>query len=151
MEEGKWFKYCSVLADGVIDFSAGSTLFDLPVDLHLIRGELLMEDNTIVHLTIKEETVLYKENKLLINYPNPFNPDTTIPFVVAQDGHVDLKVYNSLGQNVRSLFSGYIRQGHYSFDWDARDNAGISVASGVYFYRLHVKDKVFIRRLLLVR
>ena len=94
---------------------------------------------------------MYKENKLQINYPNPFNPYTTIPFIVAQDGHVDLKVYNSLGQSIRSLFSGYIRQGHYSFDWDARDNAGKSVASGVYFCRLHVKDKVFTRRLLLVR
>jgi len=100
---------------------------------------------------MKEQVYLNVTNKLLNNYPNPFNPQTTIPFILANDGHIDLKIYNSMGQIVRSLFNGQIKSGAHDFAWDGRNDARNPVASGIYFYRLRVKDQIMVRRLLLVR
>jgi hypothetical protein len=75
------------------------------------------------------------------NYPNPFNPATTIPFrLPAVDGRagvpVRLEVFNALGQRVRALVDGARDPGYYRAQWDGRDDAGRATASGLYFYRL---------------
>jgi hypothetical protein len=75
-------------------------------------------------------------NALNQNFPNPFNPATTIPFSVAQAGDVKLVVYNTLGQEVRTLVNNYKLAGEYSVKWDGRDNVGREVASGIYVYRM---------------
>jgi len=77
------------------------------------------------------------------NYPNPFNPQTTIQMVLPEDGFVSLKIYNVLGQEVATLVSDNLSAGSYKYIWNAND-----VASGVYIYRLQtngfVKDKKMI-------
>ncbi len=71
------------------------------------------------------------------NYPNPFNPTTTIRYEIREAGQVTLAVYNVLGQQVAELISGSQQQaGVYEVNWDGRDAAGQTVASGVYLYRL---------------
>jgi hypothetical protein len=70
------------------------------------------------------------------NYPNPFNPSTSIPVEIPLNSKISLKIFNILGQEVRSLHEGNIDAGFYSFDWNGRDNAGKSMPSGVYFCRL---------------
>ena len=72
------------------------------------------------------------------NYPNPFNPSTMITFDMPVAGHASVTVYNALGQKVATLFDGPSAAGRTALTWDARDHAGVSVASGVYFYRLNV-------------
>ena len=69
-------------------------------------------------------------------HPNPFNPSTEIPFELARDGLVRLEVYNLAGQRVRSLVDGTRQAGTYAINWDARDDQGRDVASGIYLYRL---------------
>lgn len=69
-------------------------------------------------------------------WPNPFNPVTTIHFSMPAAGDVELAVYNSLGQKVRTLVSGVRDAGEYAVTWDARDDRGAPVASGVYLYRM---------------
>ncbi|MEE9554084.1 MAG: T9SS type A sorting domain-containing protein [candidate division Zixibacteria bacterium] len=76
------------------------------------------------------------EFELSQNYPNPFNMKTTISFSVKNPGHVDLEIYDILGQRVATLFSGYVEAGIRSFDWDGEISAGKEQSSGVYFYRL---------------
>lgn len=78
--------------------------------------------------------------KIEQNYPNPFNPMTTIEYAVPKTGHVELRIYNSTGQLVRSLVNEDRRPGNYSVTWDGKSDVGQGVASGTYFYQLTVGD-----------
>ena len=82
------------------------------------------------------------------NYPNPFNPATTIPVsVVAGAGDVDLTIYNVLGQPVRQVWNGPLAAGEHRLAWDGRDAQGQSVAAGVYLVRLHQGEQTRIRKM----
>ena len=70
------------------------------------------------------------------NYPNPFNPSTVIEFTVPHRSHVELSVYNLLGQRVVNLVDEPMSQGTYRTVWYGRDESGHYVATGIYFYRL---------------
>jgi hypothetical protein len=70
------------------------------------------------------------------NYPNPFNPATTIRFSVVSKGHVSLAVYDVGGRLVRTLANEVRASGPHEVKWDSRNDEGVPVASGVYFYRL---------------
>jgi hypothetical protein len=77
--------------------------------------------------------------ELLANYPNPFNPSTTIPIAIPIQSEVTLDVYNVLGQHVRRLREGPLEPGRYYFEWDGSNDAGVKVASGVYFARMRAR------------
>ena len=76
------------------------------------------------------------EFKLGTNYPNPFNPTTTITYHLPEAAHVSLSVYNVAGQRVAELVSSQQSEGVHQAVWDGRDAAGVSVASGLYLYRI---------------
>ena len=73
-------------------------------------------------------------------YPNPFNPETTIEFSLPVDEHVKIGVYNTAGQLIASLADEALSAGAYKTTWDARDQSGELVSSGVYFYRMQAGD-----------
>ena len=82
------------------------------------------------------------------NYPNPFNPGTTIPLAVPTEaGDVDVTIYNVLGQPIRQVWNGPLAAGEHRLAWDGRDAQGQSVAAGVYLYRLQVGDQMRIRKM----
>ncbi len=85
------------------------------------------------------------------NYPNPFNPVTTITYELKRDLPVDLAIYNVLGQKVRDLVRGEIQMGLNAVSWDGRDDAGRQLVSGVYFYRLKVGVEVVTNRIVMIR
>jgi len=89
--------------------------------------------------------------ELAQNYPNPFNPATTISYSLANPGHVELTVFNVLGQTVRELVSGDQNAGRYKIIWDGTDNSGQTVATGVYFYRIKTDDFTRSRKMLLLK
>ena len=72
------------------------------------------------------------------NFPNPFNPSTTIPYELQRAADVRLHIFNVLGQQVRTLVDGHQAMGHHTAVWDARDGQGRGVAAGIYFYRIAV-------------
>ncbi len=74
--------------------------------------------------------------KLNRNYPNPFNPDTNISFDLAENGPVNLTIYNIKGQRVRTLVNERLSPGNYNFKWNGKNEYNKPVASGVYFFRL---------------
>jgi hypothetical protein len=89
--------------------------------------------------------------ELAQNTPNPFNPVTTIPFTLVDDGAVSLRIYNTMGQLVRTLVSEYRSTGAHSVVWNGRDDAGKNIASGVYVYALATAGKIIVKRMTLVR
>jgi hypothetical protein len=74
------------------------------------------------------------------NYPNPFNPVTSVVVSLPAVSEIRLAVFNILGQSVRVLFAGELQPGQHRFSWDAKDERALSVPSGVYYCRLDVSN-----------
>ena len=86
------------------------------------------------------------------NYPNPFNPETTLKYDLPEAGDVTLEVYNMLGQVVSTLVNEHQAAGRYAIQWDATNDRGQSMSSGVYFYRVQVGDQFTdIKKMLLLK
>jgi hypothetical protein len=85
------------------------------------------------------------------NQPNPFNAGTTINYLMGEGGHVNLTVYNILGQEVATLVNSEQEAGRYSTVWDGRNASGAKVSSGMYLYRLQVGSETVTRKMLLLR
>jgi Tol biopolymer transport system component len=88
---------------------------------------------------------------ILGNFPNPFNPSTTISFTLPETGLASLVIYNATGQKVRELASGILSVGKHSVLWDGRDQNGRAISSGVYISRLMMNNKITANRMLLVK
>jgi hypothetical protein len=74
------------------------------------------------------------------NYPNPSNPSTTFRFALPGGGNVSLTVYDLLGREVALLARGHLEAGYHTATWNATDNSGLPIASGIYFARFIVTD-----------
>jgi hypothetical protein len=85
------------------------------------------------------------------NYPNPFNPTTTIQFGIPQAGTASIVIYNVLGQKVRTLTSDYRAAGRYTITWDGKDDAGHAVGTGMYLYRLQSQQNALVKKMMLVK
>ena len=97
-----------------------------------------------------------KETALLPNYPNPFNPETWIPYQLAEDADVTLTIYDTTGVVVRRLDLGHKSAGFYesqsqTIHWDGRNDFGEGVASGVYFYHLSAGDFSATRKMFIMK
>ena len=114
------------------------------------------EDNPVAVSTsamgIDGNETIPDEFALNQNYPNPFNPSTQISFDVPQGGeHIMLNIYNILGQNVSTLVNGVMNPGTYTMEWNATDEVGNPVASGIYFYELRSSSFIARKKMLLIR
>ena len=89
--------------------------------------------------------------ELAPNYPNPFNPETTIRYQVARSVKVNITIYNVLGQKVRTLVDAARPAGAHRIVWNGKDERGVSVPTGMYFYRMRAGDFVQVRKMLLLQ
>ena len=117
-------------------------------DPTVLKGVLFLEQLLAV--------LLPKETVLLPNYPNPFNPETWIPYHLATDADVILTIYDMSGQVVRQFALGYQAAGRYqsrsrAVYWDGRNEFGEQVASGVYFYHLSAGNYSATRKMLILK
>ena len=93
-----------------------------------------------------------REFALHQNFPNPFNPDTTIKYDLAESADVTLQIYNVLGQVVRTLVASEAQNaGRYQIRWNGMDDRGVSVSSGIYFYRISAGEFQNVRKLMLLK
>ena len=106
----------------------------------------------------KQLTVLgeVKHNQLLQNFPNPFNPETWIPFRLADENTVTIQIYNATGQRVRRLAPGTLSAGDYTsqshaIHWDGRNDKGERVSSGVYLYTIDAGNFSATRKMLITK
>jgi len=85
------------------------------------------------------------------NYPNPFNPTTTISYSLATAQNVSLDIFNMRGQRIRSLVNGTTPAGDHSVVWNGTDDSGRNLPSGVYFYRLSTPEKTTTLKMVMVK
>ncbi|GEM_PF-1808433 len=85
------------------------------------------------------------------NYPNPFNPTTNISYSIEKSQKITLTIYNVLGQQVRTLVSGQQMAGSHTLTWNGRNDLGLNVPSGIYFYSLRGSDRILTKKMILIR
>ena len=105
---------------------------------------------TVVVVSRKSES-LPKAFALSQNYPNPFNPSTVIKYDLPEDCHVDLTLYNILGQKVKTLINEHQSAGYRMVHWHGRDDEGKEIASGLYFYRIETPKYSETKKMILLR
>jgi polyisoprenoid-binding protein YceI len=141
-----------------------SRIDNIPLDAGVVviePGVMTLMDKSIVFMTddeiddiLSKASVIEEAYENLIptqfaldqNYPNPFNPFTTITYALPEQGNVELTVYNSLGQKVRTLVNKHQQAGYHSYIFN-----GNSVASGIYFYSLKTAKYQQTRKMLLIK
>ncbi len=109
----------------------------IPVNLNPVANE----DNTEIPLV----TALQK------NYPNPFNPETTIRYSLSNNGPVKIQIYNIKGQLIRNLVNENKKAGYYTVIWNGKDEQGKSVSSGIYFYRMQSSKYSATQKMMLMK
>jgi hypothetical protein len=110
---------------------------------------IALQGATIV--TIKERDKIPTNPELSQNYPNPFNPSTTIEFNLDKNQKVKITIYNSLGRKVKTLYNGIANIGLNSIQWNSTNESGVKVSSGIYYYRLQVKNNCKTKKMILIK
>lgn len=135
--------------------AAGTTkLLRFPGKFEIVRAIAADTDARVVYPQIVErigQPPVPMKFQLAQNYPNPFNPSTRIAFALPQATHIELDVYNLLGQRVIRLKNQAMAAGWHEVVWNGKNNAGDMVASGIYFYRLHSNEFTESRKMLLLK
>jgi hypothetical protein len=126
-------------------FKVNQHLFGLPVDDFTAFGKPTRTDNMTAPRYI---------NQLGQNFPNPFNPETWIPYEIASDTSVTIQIYDLHGTLVRRLEPGHRPAGRYTSRtkaayWDGRNEAAETVSSGIYFYRIHANTFTATRKMVI--
>ena len=131
----------------------------LRVQLEILRAEndgSLKYQQAIAFLQAVLVALHPNQTLLLANYPNPFNPETWIPYQLARGSHVWITIYDTRGAVVRHLELGYRAEGYYrvrgrAAHWEGRNNVGERVASGLYFYQLETDDASLLRKMVILK
>ena len=125
-------------------------------ELNIITG--IVEHFSDVALAPKtvEDTAVEERNipsgfSLSANYPNPFNPETTISYTLPEASKVKITIYNLLGQHVKTLMNEFKPVGDYSVQWDGKNDAGEKLTSGVYIYRMQAGSFVESKKLMMMK
>jgi hypothetical protein len=120
-----------------IDVSNGTYTYNIRAVYSGGYQSVLSSDAIIEHVQTNAEGVIIPvKTELSGNYPNPFNPTTTIKFGLKEDCDVNIKIYNIKGSVVKTLVDGEMNAAYHEIIWDGKDNAGRQVGSGLYFYKM---------------
>ncbi len=137
----------------VVEFEISGTV---PTESVLTLADVELSNSLSVRRQNGYVRVLPGQTRLLPNFPNPFNPETWIPYELTQDADVRLSIFDSQGRLVRTLLEQYQPAGSYATRqaaayWDGRTQTGESAASGVYFYQLIADDFTAMRKMIIAR
>ena len=142
----------------------GVKLSAVQIDIIQEQIDLLIATNdrspaalrTLVYMQQLLATARPEKTQLFANYPNPFNPETWIPYELATDTHVKITIYNTQGVVIRTLQLGHQSAGYYTGRdraayWDGRNALGEQVASGLYFYQLETDEMSSMRKMVILK
>lgn len=136
------------------DYTWGSNANTPPAHPNNDGGEVMFMEMQITfppHIANEEGTAPAIARMLNANFPNPFNPETTISFDMPKTGNARLDIYNVKGQIVKTLFNGTAPYGKTSLVWNGTDNNAQNVTSGIYFYRLSTDQNSETRKMMLMK
>ncbi len=102
-------------------------------------------------VTSVENTQVPKSFNVSQNYPNPFNPTTEIQYAIPHAANVSIKIYNMLGQDVKTLVSGEKAAGTYSVQWNGDNDFGAKVSSGAYIYRITAGNNIVTKKMIMMK
>jgi hypothetical protein len=157
-EQG-WTRYQAIMTVPNNEITAVSIR---PRSWHVFTGTAYFDDFAIYEILEAPVSVpggrdsgigegIANDFRLLQNYPNPFNPTTQIEYYLPTESNVRLEVYNMLGQRVKTLVNDSQQAGTYTVTWNATDVNNVSVASGVYIYKLQAGSSTLMRKMVLIR
>lgn len=137
------------------DFTWGSFANDPPAHPTNTGGNVSFMELQITFpippVSNNDQVVVSAPKLLNQNFPNPFNPETTISFDMPKAGNARLDVFNVKGQLVKNLFNGNAPYGKTNLVWNGTDNSGQNVPSGLYFYRLNTNGRSETRKMMLMK
>ena len=122
----------------------------------IAKHRVTASDLQLAYGIVAIRELLPSRTRLLPNYPNPFNPETWIPYQLAESADVTIRIYDVQGRLVREFALGYKPAGLYidkahAVHWDGRNNVGERMASGIYLYVLHASEFRAIKRMVIIK
>ena len=124
--------------------------------IHTLQHDISATDihRAFTELRLTPDDLIPQRTVLLANYPNPFNPETWLPYQLANDAEVVIRIYSATGQLVRNMDLGFQQAGYYidrsrAAYWDGRNDLGERLASGVYFYQLSTPESSTTRKMVI--
>ncbi|MEJ2053667.1 MAG: T9SS type A sorting domain-containing protein [Calditrichaceae bacterium] len=136
----------TIASAGTVTFKSGNLVI-LNSGFNIIKGGKLTVINGIsTDLNEKSVPEIPGELKLMQNYPNPFNPVTNISYRLNENGHVKVTIYDLLGREIETLVSEYQNAGSYQITYDAG-----KLVSGIYLYKLTIKGRELVRKMILLK
>ena len=112
---------------------------------HVFSGSQFVKNNIVTSIDRLENSSLPTKYSISPNYPNPFNPSTTIRYDLPKAANVTLRIFNTLGQEIAVLVNEEKEAGYYQVRWDA------ALPSGIYFYRIQAGEYVETKRMILLK
>jgi hypothetical protein len=137
------------------NLAAGTYLYFVVAEYALGMSGPSNEISAVVATTsIAEEAIIPLITALKGNYPNPFNPETTISFSVGTQSHtenIQIDIFNIKGQKIRNLLDDTFSPGQHKVVWNGTNDNGQAVPSGIYFYRMKAGDYQSVKRMMLLK
>jgi len=118
-------------------------------DVYLIGNDFL--NLSLMAPTANDDSVLPVLSGKVSNYPNPFNPNTTISLALAKDSDVTVRIYNVKGQVIKNLLNGKVKAGSHTLQWNGTDDNGSPVSSGIYLVKLQGEGFASSRKMTLMK
>jgi len=146
------FDWEQVILD-LSDYSGTAKIRFVFGSANLITGEGWYIDDIHYSNTTdsNDNTIIPIMNKLNSNFPNPFNPTTTISFSLKEAGNVKIEIFNLRGQKVKTLINGLLPAKNHQIVWNGKDDRGKSVSSGIYFYKMKTANYTASRKMILMK
>lgn len=155
LTQGSFFagiqKFVDSPAIGLDESSSGYSYTDETGWDSLDTGNIMIRTIVDSNPTGTELELIPKNKPVILNYPNPFNPETTIKLDLPESGKITLKVYNTKGQLIKTLIDNYKTAGICTVIWNGTDNVGTQVSSGIYLYKLEASGYKKVKKMILMK
>ena len=142
---------CDVTIDNTVGLAKASKITQAQQDLFFKQYGSTPPKPPVINWETGEIVQIPSKFVLYQNYPNPFNPATTIRFDLPKESHVEIAIYNVMGQKVATLTDKDFSAGSHQVLWDGKNDMGQAVSSGIYLCRIKAGEFKGLRKLVLVR
>lgn len=129
--------------DEIYVFGGENEEYNIVSEIEVLSGEVTSRSENLDSFT--NDFILHQ------NYPNPFNPETKISYSLNDSKKITLDIFNSLGEKVYQLYKGASPPGSFNLTWNGKNEKGVQLPSGIYFYRLSAGDQQITKKMLLLR